>query len=67
MDPNTLKAITEILTLFNGLAPTGITLIKTLAQSLQGKTDAEILAEADSLYQSVIDKAKLELSGLDAQ
>lgn len=64
MDANTLNEITAILTLFNGVAPAGISLIKSLATSLQGKTDAEILAEADSLYQSVIDRAKAELSAL---
>lgn len=57
-----LEEIIRLLSLFNGLAPTAIALIRALAQSLQGKTDDEVLAAADALWVSVIAKANAELN-----
>ncbi len=50
-----------ILQLINTLEPTAIALIKTFLTNLQGKSTAEILAEADATWQSVIDTAKQEI------
>lgn len=61
MDKKSLQEAVEILTLFNALEPAAANLIKELAADLSGKSDAEILADSDAIYQSVIDKAKAKL------
>jgi hypothetical protein len=59
------QEIIEIMTLVNALAPPGISLVKQLATQLQGKTDAEILAEADAIDEQTIATADAEIKKLD--
>ncbi|HUK88388.1 MAG TPA: hypothetical protein VLT85_12040 [Terriglobales bacterium] len=56
-----LQTAVEILQLVNTLEPAAIGLVKSLLENLQGKTTAEILAEADGIWQSVVDAAEKEL------
>jgi len=58
----TVNEAIAILTLINTLEPAAIALVKTFLTSLSGKTTAEILAEADSTWQSIIDEANNQLN-----
>ena len=52
-----------ILQLINTLEPAAVSLIQSLLQGLQGKTTEQILAEANTIWQSIIDTANAELNG----
>ena len=56
-----MKEAVEILNLMLALTPTGVSLIKAFATSLDGVPDEQILTEADSRWASVVAKAKSEL------
>lgn len=52
----------EILQLVNTLAPVGVSLVKSLATSLQGKSDEELKAAGDAIDDLVIQRANEELA-----
>lgn len=60
-EPNTLQTAIQVLTIINTLEPPAVALVKTFLDKLQGKTTAEILDEADGIWQDVIDTAKKEI------
>lgn len=57
----------QILTLVNALEPAGIALVKDLATKLQGKTDAEILAQANAIDDQGLADANTEIAALPPQ
>lgn len=62
-----LDELLKLMQLINGLAPTGISLVKTLATNLVGKTDAELKSIGDALDDAIIAKADQEISNLPPQ
>lgn len=52
-----LKEIIKLLTLLTTLAPAGVALILKLMEDMSGKSDEEILAEADAIFARVKAKA----------
>ena len=59
---NKLQTIASLILLFQNLTPTAVALVHTLAQKLDGKSDEEILNEADALFAGVIVKAQAEIA-----
>lgn len=57
----------QILTDINALAPAGIGLVKSLIADLSGKTDAEILAQANAIDDQGLADANTEIAALPPQ
>jgi len=61
----TAEEILKLATAISALAPTGVTLVKTLVTGLKGKTDAELKAMGDAIDDAGIAKADEEIAKLD--
>jgi hypothetical protein len=59
---NKLQTIASLILLFQNLTQAAVALVHALAQKLDGKTDEEILNEADALFSGVIVKAQAEIA-----
>lgn len=59
---NKLQTIASLILLFQNLTPTAVALVHALAQNLDGKSDEEILNEADTLFAGVIAKGQAEIA-----
>jgi hypothetical protein len=60
MDPVTLQLISEGIDLTEEFAPTAVKLIKDLFTSLAGKTEEQVLADAETNFAAIHAKAVAE-------